>query len=269
MKSWDKFLDENIDKKAILVEGKYDYDPFANFFVKKSPEWERNFVIVAVGNKRKVLEKLKHKSVAFGIVDNDTWGKEEIKKAKDEHGENLFVIPRYCMENYIVIPKEIKVALPPEKRDVVEFSKILKNLEKWKTHAALWRAVTPLWSGLVSLNFNQALLPENISEIPTESAIKSKLKEWNSVLDIDKTLEKFEEEKERFFKMDNNEFIKIHVHGKHFFDNEIFPIVSAAYDQLEKKEMGKKEMGKKEIKKGLFQNISLPEDLQPIFNKLG
>jgi hypothetical protein len=257
MRNWKEFKKNTYGKKAVLVEGKSDFEGFSLIFSRISKKIDTDFEIVVAGNKKVVFNYASDAIVEFCIVDKDTWGLEEIEKSKGPHGDKVFILPRYCLENYIIVPEEIKVALPEGKREEIDLSEIFKNLEKWKIHAALWRAVTPLWSGLVSLNFNQALLPKT-SEIPTEDAIRRKLKEWNSVLDIDKTLERFKQEKEWFSTMNDVEFIKTHVHGKHFFDSEVFPIVSKVYGQSKKEE----------IKKGLFQNISLPEDLTPIFDKL-
>ncbi|HQN74159.1 MAG TPA: DUF4435 domain-containing protein [bacterium] len=254
MRRWEQFLKENVGKKAILVEGKYDYDPFAHFFSKKSPDWERYFVIVAAGNKRSVLEKLKNNSVAFGIVDRDTWGEKEIKKAGKENSEKLFVLPRYCLENYIIIPDEIKPVLPADKQDSINFDTLFANVGKWKAHAALWRAVTSLYSGLISLDFNNALLPKTVDTIPSDESIMNKLSEWNKVLNPDETFEKFKKEEEQFLKMNDIEFVKYHVHGKHFFDNEMLPVLQ-------------KKMGNVS-KNNLFKYIVPPVELNKIFDRL-
>ncbi len=77
---------------------------------------------------------------------------------------NLNILPRFCLENYLVEPTELWDALPANQRDKIDggfeqlSGEILVDLDKWIRHGALRTLITPLWDGLIARCFQGDLL---------------------------------------------------------------------------------------------------------------
>lgn len=119
MKGWDKRRKQikegligQTGKRALLVEGTDDVSLFRILLTRKlGANWESDWVLTDVGNKKIVTDILAQETDWLGIVDCDEWTDEVITSKQEELG-NLFVLPRFCMESYAVDPDELWEALP-------------------------------------------------------------------------------------------------------------------------------------------------------------
>ena len=153
------------DKGVFLVEGTDDVDSYSILLKRFLPDWEQRWAIAPAGNKRQLRELLKLEPTWLGLVDRDEWGPGEIEEYTAQH-RNLMVLPRFCLESYLIHPAELWQAIPPERQTAVdggqsEFStRIQGDLPRYLKHGALFKVVTPLWSGLRALGFKEALASE-------------------------------------------------------------------------------------------------------------
>jgi hypothetical protein len=207
-------------KKVILVEGKDDEIACKHLFDKKYRHWERLLLVFTAGGKINVINELKRSPDFIGIIDKDEWSEEDINSIKAEIN-NLIVIPRYCMESYLVNPDEIWGALPGNIRQNVNYEDfkdaVLENIEDWTKHSALWHAVLPLYSKLKKSGFNQVLLNE-IEKIKDEAFIKAKLNEWHNILDPENTFQKYRSLLSEITGVSIEERLHKWIHGKKFWE---------------------------------------------------
>jgi hypothetical protein len=89
-------------------------------------------LLYQAGGKSQVMAELSLSPEFFGIIDKDEWSEEDIDKKKRELS-NLIIIPRYCMESYLVDPREIWDAVPEYQRKTKNYHEfrnaILENIE--------------------------------------------------------------------------------------------------------------------------------------------
>ena len=137
------------DKRAFLVEGATDEVAFRILLNRCIGDWEQRWVLAIAGNKRQLLEILKLEPDWIGVVDRDEWDQATIdEKARTQ--PNVLVLPRFCLENYLIHPAEVWEAIPPDRRSHVAggangFTQALQaDLPKYLRHGVLWRVVSPL-----------------------------------------------------------------------------------------------------------------------------
>jgi hypothetical protein len=252
-------------KKVILVEGKDDKVSCTHLFDKKYINWERLVFIFPAGGKINVIKELKRSPDFIGIIDKDEWSEEDIISARSEL-ENLILIPRYCMESYLVDPGEIWEAIPEKLRRNVNFDDfkhaILEDIDDWTTHAALWHAVVPLYSRLKKSGFNQVLLNE-IEKIKEESFIKAKLNEWHHILDPEETFGKYRSILSKISGVALREKLQKWIHGKKFWEIHVSKKMNIFFGQ-EKRDRYANEIWKHRPIPGDWDEIwSKIEDFQP------
>ncbi|SLM33036.1 conserved hypothetical protein [Desulfamplus magnetovallimortis] len=136
-------------KRALIVEGKDDELALKSFLFKKNPQWEQSWVVEKAEKKLRVIEILKQETTWIGIVDKDEWQKEVIDEYQKKFS-NLWILPRYCIENYIIVPDELWHSLPAKQQarlpgGVSHLETILlKDLDRWASHGVLWSVINPL-----------------------------------------------------------------------------------------------------------------------------
>lgn len=119
MKGWQKRHSEikekliaQTGKRALLVEGTDDVSLFGILLTRKlGAGWETGWVLAYTGKKEFVVDILAQENDWLGIVDRDEWTDEVITE-KQRELTNLFVLPRFCIENYAIDPDELWEALP-------------------------------------------------------------------------------------------------------------------------------------------------------------
>ena len=146
------------DKQAFLVEGSDDKEAFQILLQRFIPGWEQRWGIAAAGSKRQLQELLNHDPGWLGLVDRDEWDQAAVD-TQISLQPNLMVLPRFCLENYLINPAVLWQPLPPVHQSAVPgggaaFERaMLGDLPRYLRHGVLWKVVTPLWSGLRALGF--------------------------------------------------------------------------------------------------------------------
>ena len=256
-------------KKVFLVEGSDDKAAFTILFNRFLPLWERHWGIAvagnnAVGNKRQLLELLKLEPDWVGIVDRDEWDQPVIDQYMSDRS-NLCVLPRFCIENYLIHPVELWPAIPAIRQEKVAGGEstftaaIVGELYQYLRHGALWKVVTPLWSGLRAIGFKEALASEkSLETVQSDSEIKRILCEWDSFLEPVRIFADFQTEFSKAQVAPITEQFSIWIHGKVFWKNVVYPIM--------KKQVG--QMKEVELRKQILRLIPKPVDLQSLFDRL-
>ncbi len=182
-KQIEKIKEEQIgatSKNVVLVERPDDKIVYELFFAKRDPAWESRFAVTEAGGKKSVLEILEEEPEWFGIVDRDEWSHDILIQMQDKH-PNLWITPRFCLENYLIVPEELWSAFPLKQQSKIPegisgFSKYLLNdLHRWVAHGVLWSEINPLWEGLRARGFKEDLLSPDVAL--DEKRIREKLNE--------------------------------------------------------------------------------------------
>jgi len=245
-----------------LVEGDNDERLFRILLSRRFRHgWENRWVLAVAGGENNVIRILEVESNWVGIIDRDEWDEKVIAEKKSKFN-NLFVLPRFCLESYAIDPDELWHALPAKMQRKVDGglqvlkNEILKDKEQWLRHGALWSVINPLWSGLRSLGFKEKLL--NFDAAQDDGTIKETLKEWHRFLDPDTLFSRFKDKLEEAKQASLKEQISKWIHGKHFFREKVHPILN-------------KYLGQRDAQKTLediFKTRDLPEDLEPLWSRI-
>lgn len=184
-------------KRAFLVEGADDNEAFRILLERFVPGWEQRWAIAEAGNKRQLQELLALEPDWVGLVDRDEWNQPVIDERQTAL-PNLMVLPRFCLDNYLINPSELWQAIPPARQTGVDGGEaafraaIVGELPQYRRHGALWKVVTPLWSGLRALGFKEALASaESMATAQDDAEIRRILGEWDALLDPERIFTDF------------------------------------------------------------------------------
>lgn len=251
-------------KRVFLVEGADDKAALRILFERFAPGWEQHWAIAEAGNKRQLLELLALEPEWLGLVDRDEWDQATISNRMAEQ-QNLMVLSRFCLENYLINPSELWQAVPPMRQAEVPGGEaalrgeIEGYLTHYRRHGALWKVVTPLWSGLRALGFKEALASEeSVSTAQDTAAIKRILSEWDALLDPARIFCDFEEQLRVAEASTIDLQYSCWVHGKIFWQAVVNPAMNRLLGQ----------MGADERRKKILRKLPQPMDLQPILDRL-
>jgi hypothetical protein len=250
-------------KRVLLVEGTDDVDAYSNFLSKKFPQWEQRWAVAHMGNKRQVLDGLALEPNWLGLVDRDEWDA-DVQSQYQQQYANLLVLPRFCLESYLVSPAELWQAFPLKQREKVAGgeatfrSALLVALSEWIRHAALWHGVRPLWQQL-----RNAGLPDEVSKkppTPTDSELLAYFESWRSVLgDSEVLLSRVHALESQLQTMDVEVLCHQWLHAKDFYAE----VVHRTLDQL----LGQKSA--KERRLAIFKTRHVPSDLDGVWQAMG
>lgn len=243
-KRYDEILEtEWVDhsKKVLVVEGEDDQAAYRLLFDKKfgTENWDSKWVITYAGQKNFVLKMLAEQPAWIGLVDKDEWSQEEIVANQSTY-PNLLVLPRYCMESYLILPAEIWAALPEKQQQKIpngeeELEKVLLcDLDQWVRHGVLWTVVNPLQNGLRVQGFNNALLNFEIAQ--DDDAIRQTLSNWHNTLNPDTLFARFQTLLQEAEQMTPEQQLKQWVHGKHFWNKHVSRTLSRMLGQPDRKD---------------------------------
>lgn len=251
-------------KQVFLVEGADDKEAFRILLERFVSGWEQRWAIAEAGNKRQLQELLDLEPDWIGLVDRDEWDEAVIMQRQAEL-PNLMVLPRFCLENYLIDPAELWQAIPPARQaslaggEATFRATIVNQLPDYRRHGALWKVVTPLWSGLRALGFKEALASaESVATAQDDSEIRRILGDWDALLDPDRIFADFQAQLAAADTATPNEQFAFWVHGKVFWTNVVNPAMNAVLGQMEEGERRKK----------ILRKLPKPADLQPIFDRL-
>ncbi len=181
----------NTEAKVLLVEGPDDVDAYRIFLDKKFPGWEAKWHLVSAGKKSDVVAMVRKEPDWLGLVDCDEWAGDEIA-AYIAECPNLKILPRFCLESYLIDPAELWQAFSEKQRMKIPGGEaqlrheILADLQAWIRHAALWHGVRPLWRQLRDLGFPDSVLAS--PPMPDDAALRAKFRDWHETLDADAVL---------------------------------------------------------------------------------
>lgn len=250
-------------KRVLLVEGPDDVQAFRAWLGKIYPTWENGWVVVEAKKKSNVLELLLREPNWVGVVDRDEWT-EQVITEKQRDILNLWVLPRFCLENYLCDPDELWAMLPSGQQQKIQGgvqvlrAVITEALPQWRLHGALWQVINPLWEGLRALGFKERLL--NIQQADNEHAIRQTLNEWHAFLEPAPIWAAYQARLVEVAAWSESQQLQCGVHGKKFFPD----VVHRALNQL----LGE-QANANDRQNRLLQSAQLPDDLQPLWQKMG
>jgi len=252
------------NKKAFLVEGSDDKEAFRILLTSFCSGWESRWVLEDAGGKRNLLEILEQERDWLGVADLDDWD-EATLAANAASNPNLCVLPRFCIENYLILPAELWQAIPENQQSAIAgglpaFSPAIEaDLTKYLRHGALWKVVSPLWSGLRARGFKEALASENSVQAAQDDAeIRRVLDEWSAFLNPTQLLDQFHEQFQQAISSPLAVKLSAWVHGKVFWKSIVNPVMNRFFGQMHENER----------RKHLLRGLPRPADLQPIFDRL-
>ena len=251
-------------KRVFLVEGSDDKEGFRIMLTNFCPDWESRWVLEEVGGKRNLLEILVQERDWLGVADLDEWDDAAIADSASSR-QNLCVLPRFCIENYLILPTELWSAIPANQQTAVTgglptFSQVIEaDLTRFLRHGALWKVVSPLWSGLRARGFKEALASENsVQTAQNDDDIQRILDDWSAFLNPVQLFSQFQTQFQRAVSSPLQEKLSLWVHGKVFWKSVVNPVMNDFFGQ----------MSEAERRKHIFRGLPRPTDLQPIFDRL-
>lgn len=247
---------------VLLVEGSEDVDAFRIFLNAKYPTWEKTWLIAAAGKKDHVVKMLKQESDWLGVVDRDEWSDDDVKQ-KETANPNLKVLPRFCLESYLIDPVELWAALPAKQQAKISGGEeafrqvLLANLSEWIRHAALWHGVRPLWQELRSMGFPDSVLGN--PPMPDDNSLKEKFIEWHVTLDADVVLSRVHVLQEQLKAEKLEILFSKWLHAKKFYPQ----VVHQVLDGL----LGKKPPKVRRL--AILRSRAVPDDLDVLWRAMG
>lgn len=261
-----KIKDEKVGptgKKVLLLEGADDVDAFSLMLNKKVGNlWEQNWTLAFAEGKKRILEVLQIEPTWIGLVDRDEWNDVTIAEKQGEL-PNLVVLPRFCLENYLLDPDELWEGFPQEQKNKIGGgvdelrAAIFQEKDKWLRHGVLWSVVNPLWDGLRSLGFKEDLL--DVENAQDDEAIRQKLKEWYDYLEHSELFRLFTEQLQVASADSPTKQLHVWIHGKKFYINVIHVVLNRLLGQKNADER----------KMSIFRTRALPDDLAPLWARMG
>ncbi|MEN8218880.1 MAG: DUF4435 domain-containing protein [Pseudomonadota bacterium] len=254
---------ENTGKRVFLVEGEDDVEAYNRLFNRRFPfSWEEEWMITHAGNKQKVIDILAAEPSWLGLIDRDEWSEDRILQEQNALS-NLLVLPRFCMENYLICPDELWEALSDNQRVKINGglpqlqAEILIDKDKWIRHGVLWSVINPLWEGIKVLGFKGALL--DFDNAQDDTKIHEILNNWHNFLDPQTLFTQFQNRLNAVMAKDEAEQLKRWVHGKQFYHLYVHQVLNRLLGQ-ENAEVRRKK---------ILQTCPLPNDLDFVYQRMG
>jgi hypothetical protein len=252
----------NTGVRVLLLEGPDDVDAFRILLDRQFVSWEQSWHLAPAGGKKAVLDMLEKEGSWLGLVDKDEWTMQEIT-ARLTGQANLVVLPRFCIESYLVDPTELWEAFPVKQQDKIAGGlpqlrlELRQSLVQWIRQAALWHEVRPLWTRLRGLGFPDAVLGD--PPMPNDIALREHFESWHEALNADAVLAKVHALEQQLNVMDETNLFTQWVYSKAFYPQ----VVHQTLNKL----LGQKDAKKRRI--SIFRTRSIPPDLNPLWKTMG
>ena len=249
-------------KRVLLVEGPDDVKAFRQLLSRRAPGWEGQWAVADAGGKKEALAMAALVPTWRVVVDRDEWSTEQLVQNQALH-PNLSVLPRFCLESYLVDPEELWRSLPEKQQLKIAGGEpalraaMLANLADWQRHAALWHVINPLWSGLRALGFKEGLLKTH--DIPDDLALKATLGAWSALIDANRIFDEVQTAVAAMIVQPAGDFLHRSLYAKDFYPQVVHPTL----DRL----LGAKPPA--ERRAALFKTRRLPADLEPLWLQMG
>ncbi|WP_295432085.1 DUF4435 domain-containing protein [uncultured Thiodictyon sp.] len=252
------------EKRVFLVEGSDDVTAWQILLNRFVPDWETHWAIAQAGSKSQLLRLLDLEPHWLGLVDRDEWDQTVIE-ANTRKRSNLLVLPRFCLENYLIDPGELWPAIPVVQQETITGGQatletvLHAQLDRYIRHGALWMVVTPLWTGLRALGFKEALASEDSLETAQDDdEVRRILRDWDELLDPERIFADFETQLARTRAAPVSQQYAQWVHGKYFWQQVVSPAMTKLFGQMSE--------ARRRIE--ILRQIPKPADLQPVFDRL-
>ena len=241
-------------KRVLLVEGTGDIS-FLTLMLDKPPLRDENiladWVLAPAGGKDAVLRTIREQPDVCGMVDRDAWDEEECERIQKKH-PNLFILPRFCIENFLVCPDELEEAIPGFGR----LSPVISGeIPRAIRHACLWRAAQPLYEELLQAGFNRALLRY---PPPKEKEMQQLLYSWQSLLSPENVEKRMSDSFARMKNLPEAVVLRRFVHGKVFWRGCVEDLIAKFYPDKKNDD----------LKREVYKRIKLPRDLELFLRNL-
>lgn len=249
-------------KRVLLVEGTDDVDAYRGFLTRKFPGWERAWHLEPAGSKARVVQMAKIEPTWLGLVDRDEWTDAEITKQRTQC-PSLLILPRFCVESYLIDPEELWLAFPEKQRIKIPGGEakfrqeLLTNLDEWIRHAALWHGVRPLWQQLRGLGFPDSVLAS--PPMPDDESLRERFKNWHDSLDAEAILSRVQGLESELALKDQSELFGKWLYAKSFY----LEVVHATLNRL----LGQKPAKERRI--AILRTRSVPDDLVVLWDAMG
>ncbi len=249
-------------KQVLLVEGPDDVNAFRQLLSRRAPGWEAQWAVAEAGGKKEALAMAPLVPTWRVAVDRDEWSANQLAQYQAQHA-NLSVLPRFCLESYLVDPDELWRALPEKQQLKIVGgapalrAALLANLADWQRHAGLWHVINPLWSGLRALGFKEGLLKTH--NIPDDLVLKATLQAWSALIDANQIFNDVQTAVAAMVAEPIDEFLHRNLYAKAFYPQVVHP----ALDRL----LGAKPPAERRV--ALFKTRRLPADLEPLWLQMG
>ncbi|MCX6359541.1 MAG: hypothetical protein NT029_07045 [Armatimonadetes bacterium] len=248
-------------KQVLLVEGTNDVEAYRLLLERHRPSSAGSVAVAEAGGKREVCQILKARPGWVGLLDHDEWGDARAQAALTKH-PNLRLLPRYCLESYLIHPGELWRALPPAQQSRIQggdetlASALLNDLDRYLRHGALWHTVRPLWDVLMDLDFTNALASaRSVDAAQNDDAIKATLAGWQAALDPDSAFGAFQRNLASAQAAPLDEQLANWVHGKVFFNQHVCAALN--------KHLGQR--GAEKRRTELLRSLPIAPDLAALF----
>jgi hypothetical protein len=240
-------------KKVLVVEGSGD-TAFLTLMLDKPPFRAmgilERFVIVDAGGKDAVFKILGAHPEYLGMVDRDAWSDAECEEKKRKF-PTLFILPRFCIENFIICPEELRRALP----ELKGFEEIEAEIPQGVRHGCLRRAAQPLYEELMNSGFNQALLKY---PPPDEKGMAELSKMWQGILSAGHIQSRMAQALALAKGQSPEALLRIFVHGKVFYK----AVVEKKAAELFPNAVGER------LKIEMYKRVLMSQDLQAFLSEV-
>lgn len=249
------------EKRVLVVEGEGDVAAYSQFLKKQFSDWERTWSVAPAGSKKIAIAIAQRAPDWLVLVDRDEWSEEQIARYQRET-PNLLVLPRFCLESYLVDPEELWQAFPPKQREKVPGGleqlrvALLADLASWQRHAALWKAINPLWTGLRALGFKDTLL--KTQTIPDDVVVKATLQQWSDYIDAPRIFDEFQLAMVEIDSLSVPDFLRHRLYAKDFYPRVVHPLLDRLLGQRSEPER----------RQALYQTLPVPEDLKFVWARM-
>lgn len=246
---------------VLVVEGRDDVDALRIFLDRKFPGWERSWHIEDAGNKLQVLGMLQKESTWLGMVDRDDWTPAESVRYTQTQ-TNLVVLPRFCLESYLINPDELWQAFPDKQRRKIVGglsqlrSEIFQGKADWRRHAALWHVIQPLWRTLRELGFPNHVLAS--PPVPDDVALGVKLREWHAALDATVILAEVQALETRLTTESDAIVCAQWLYAKSFYPEVVHRVLDGLLGQKSAKER----------RLSILRSLPIPSDLDALWQRM-
>lgn len=216
---------QTASKRVLVVEGKDDCLIVEKWLGLLEPNFRARLHVNEANGRNGVQQALKHRPAWFGLEDRDEWTDTEIQTRMAEY-PNLQFLPRYCLENYFLLPDEVWPLIPPPQQTKYPGGKsqfesdIHDRVDGFVPHWCMWVVLRVRRRQLLEmLQFPDALIERMLEKPPLEKDdIEAQLKTWHDQLDASKIFKEYQDLMSQVKGKTPDEKLKAHVHGKKFFE---------------------------------------------------